>query len=145
MDVGVLSLAEVNVAMVCSKPLLLCQSHPSIIEVIIKEQVSASVPAVFSFIRKLTGNGRTVQPSFESPGRPSGSVGDAPFPHGKNKGSRSRWQGFTDVFTTQASGTIVSVQSRSCPAYSNDELELLDETDLERPEPRTWGCTADAY
>lgn len=64
------------------------------------------------------------QVSYGSPGRPSGSGRSANFGQFEKRGSRSRWQRFTDVFTTRSSPTL-DVRSQNHPTYDIDEVELL--------------------
>lgn len=53
------------------------------------------------------------------------------------RGARGRWQGFTDVFSTQASDTTASAQPGKHTMSSNDEFELLDRNFVEESEPQS--------
>ncbi|KAJ0124256.1 hypothetical protein J7T55_005594 [Diaporthe amygdali] len=82
-----------------------------------KEKVCASVPAVVSLIRWLNGKRNTTKDSYGTPG---GSTAIGPsFNSDRKKGSRDRWHGFTDVFST------------------NDEFELLEDSIAEESSPQT--------
>ncbi|KAK2606579.1 hypothetical protein N8I77_005319 [Diaporthe amygdali] len=110
--VSILSVAELNIAIVC-----------------------ASVPAVVSLIRWLNGKRNTTKDSYGTPG---GSTAIGPrFNADRKKGSRDRWHGFTDVFSTYGTATLVSSQPRSIAQISNDEFELLEDSIAEESSPQT--------
>lgn len=84
----------------------------------------ASLPAVVSLISRLKGRWNTKD---SSPGT-SGDLAVGPsFTPDRKKGPRDRWHGFTDVFSTHNSATVVSSQPMPTANVSNDELELLEE------------------
>lgn len=89
------------------------------------------------------GTVRTLKASYESRHRPS-SARVARSSQSQNKGLRGRWQGFTDVFTTQASATRVTGLSQTPPAYGNDEYEMLDENFYPESGTRTSDRTSTA-
>lgn len=103
----------------------------------ISKKVSASIAAVVSLIRRVKGKKDTAQGSYS----PSGdlTIGRR-FNSNRKKGPRDRWHGFTDVFSTHATATIVSSQPRSAAAHiSNDELELLEDSIVETTGPQSFG------
>lgn len=88
------------------------------------QKVCASLPAVVSLISQLRGKWGSKNASSGASGGPA--VGSN-FTPDKKKGLRDRWHGFTDVFSTHASTTLVASQPRSIAYISNDELELLED------------------
>lgn len=89
-----------------------------------KKKVCASLPAVVSLISRLKGRWNSKN---GSPGN-SGDLAVGPsLPPDRKKGPRDRWHGFTDVFSTRKTATVVSSLPRSIADISNDELELLED------------------
>lgn len=103
--VGILSLSEVNVAI-----------------------ASASVPAIVSLGRQLTGTAETTaKASYDPSGGPSRS--DRAAASGQKEHKKSRWGGFSDVFESQASPTLVS---QSNPSSDSGEFILVHGVDRTR-------------
>jgi hypothetical protein len=102
------------------------------------KQISASVPAIISLARRCMGTRDTTKGSSGTPGAsgtPGLSSGLSSGNQSKKKGSRDRWHGFTDVFSTRATTTLVASHQRSHADYSNDEFELLEDPVVQEPAP----------
>lgn len=95
------------------------------------QQVSASVPAVVSLVRRAQGKRDTTKGSSgNTPGAVDFKSASSKHSGGSKKkgGGSDRWHGFTDVFSTRGSATLVaSSHQRSRADMSNDEFELLEE------------------
>lgn len=84
----------------------------------------ASLPAVVSLISRLKGRWNIKNGSPDN----SGDLAVGPsFTSDRKKGQRDRWHGFTDVFSTHKTATVVSSQPISIANISNDEFELLED------------------
>lgn len=143
-DVSILSSAELNVAIVRfrlspSNPSLLHDCHLDTLAQAttnLIKQISASIPAMISLFRRLMGKRNTTKGSSGTPGTsgtPGLSSGLSSGNQSKKKASRDRWHGFTDVFSTRATTTLVASHPRSHADYSNDEFELLEDPVVHEP------------
>lgn len=93
---------------------------------------------MISLFRRLMGKRGTTKGSSGTPGasRTPGVSGTSGLSSSQDrkKGSRDRWHGFTDVFSTRGAATVVT---RSHADYSNDEFELLEDPVVEEPGPQS--------